>query len=130
MSRVGSAMHSKDKIKIYNGSVILPEGIIRDGCVIIKNDKIESVKNRNVKTTDCIEIDAGGNYISPGFIDIHTHGAGGHDFMDGTPEAFIGIAVKHAQYGTTSLVPTATTGSFQDLKNMLDACDSAKKAEL
>ena len=58
---------------------------------------------------DAIEINAEGNYVSPGFIDIHVHGGGGYDFMDGTEEAFLKIAELHAQYGTTSMLPTTLT---------------------
>ena len=48
-------------------------------------------------------IDARQNYVSPGFIDMHIHGGGGHDFMDGTIEAFLGVAETHAKYGTCLL---------------------------
>ena len=51
-----------------------------------------------------IRLDAGGGYISPGFIDIHVHGGGGYDFMDNSVEAFLEIARLHARYGTTSHV--------------------------
>ncbi len=121
-------MLENKKIKIFNGSVISPEGIIDNGCVFICAGKIESIHEGNIEIADCLAIDAKGNYISPGFIDIHTHGAGGYDFMDGTCEAFIGSAVKHSQYGTTSLVPTATSGSMADLKEMFGAFRKAKSS--
>ena len=60
-------------------------------------------------------IDAQGQYISPGFIDIHLHGGGGFDFMDGTSEAFLNIARIHAKHGTTSMLPTTLTCEKEDL---------------
>ncbi len=65
-------------------------------------------------------------YVAPGFIDMHIHGGGGHDFMDGTVEAFLGIAETHAKYGTTSMVPTTLTCSDTELMNMFATYRKAK----
>jgi N-acetylglucosamine-6-phosphate deacetylase len=65
-------------------------------------------------------IDAGGCYVSPGFIDIHVHGGGGHDFMDGNEAAFLGVAETHVRYGTTAMLPTTLTGSKEELLHILD----------
>lgn len=71
-------------------------------------------------------IDAGGQYLTAGFIDLHTHGGGGHDFMDGTVEAFLGAAELHARHGTTTLLPTATSGSYEETCGMFDVLDEAQ----
>ena len=73
-------------------------------------------------------IDAGGAYLSAGFIDLHTHGGNGHDFMDGTVEAFLGAAELHARHGTTTLLPTATSGSYKETCAMFDTLERAQKA--
>jgi N-acetylglucosamine-6-phosphate deacetylase len=105
-------------LKISNGRIITPSGIvngaliINDG-VIIDIDKRSEIKGRT-------EIDAKGNYVSPGFIDIHVHGGGGHDFMDNTPEAFYEVARTHAQHGTTSMFPTTLTSEVDDLYETID----------
>ena len=117
-----------ERIKIINGRVITPYRIIENGTVMIEDGKIVSVNQGEVECRDCLEIDAKGHYVSPGFIDIHTHGGGGHDFMDGTVEAYLGAAEKHAQHGTTSLVPTTLTSTSEALKNTFDVYRKADQA--
>lgn len=65
-------------------------------------------------------IDAGGRYVSAGFIDIHVHGGGGYDFMDGDEESFIGAAAFHAKHGTTALCPTTLSGEFKETLRVFD----------
>src|SRR5207244_10620215 len=67
-------------------------------------------------------IDLAGVYLAPGFIDIHVHGGAGHDFMDGTEEAFRAICQAHARHGTTSLLPTTTVASHAHHLKFLDVC--------
>ncbi len=117
-----------NKTKIFNGKVITPDRIIDNGTVLIENGKITFVGESNIPVEGYQEIDAGGLYISPGFVDIHTHGAGGQDFMDATPEAFLGSAEMHARYGTTALVPTTLTSTNEELKNTFRIFKEAKAA--
>ena len=114
-------------IKIFNGKVILPEKIIPYGTVLVKDGLITAVVEGNIEVTDANEIDAKGQYISPGFIDIHIHGGGGYDFMDGTKEAFVKIAELHAKHGTTAMLPTTLTSEKEDLLETLDAYEAANK---
>ena len=55
-------------------------------------------------------------YLSPGFVDVHIHGAGGYDTMDGTFEAINEIAKTISKFGTTSFTPTTMTVSVEDIK--------------
>jgi N-acetylglucosamine-6-phosphate deacetylase len=116
-----------EKIKIFNGKIITPYRLINNGVIIVEDGKIASIGKEHVEIDDCLEIDAKGNYIAPGFIDIHTHGGGGHDFMDGTVEAYIGASEKHAQHGTTAIVPTTLTSTNEELKNSFVVYKEAKK---
>jgi N-acetylglucosamine-6-phosphate deacetylase len=115
------------KLKITNGTVITPHRCIKSGTVLIEDGKIIGIEQRNTDFPDAEIIDAGGQYISPGFIDIHIHGGGGFDFMDGSEEAFLNIAQTHAQYGTTALVPTTLTSEKEDLLKTLDYYKSANE---
>jgi N-acetylglucosamine-6-phosphate deacetylase len=115
-----------NRIKIFNGKIVTPYRTINNGSILIENGSIACVSSGDIEAQDCINIDAGGKYISPGFIDIHVHGGGGFDFMDGTAEAYIGAAEKHAQHGTTSIVPTTLTSTNEELKNTFQVFRQAK----
>ena len=98
----------QQRIKIYNGRIITADKILPHGTVLITGDTITAVSEDDLSFDDAIEIDAKGNYISPGFIDIHVHGGGGCDFMDGTEEAFLKIAeaaVPGARCAATRAIP-------------------------
>jgi len=69
-----------------------------------------------------LEID--GTFVAPGFVDIHVHGGAGADFMDGTLHAVLTATRAHARHGTTTIFPTTTTGSPEQLEAMLAACTS------
>jgi len=111
---------NQQQIKIVNGRVIMPMRIINHGTVLVTGDKITEVREGDIEAPNAVVLDAGGQYISPGFIDIHIHGGGGHDFMDGTVEAFLEIAKCHARYGTTAMNPTTLTSEMDGLMNTLD----------
>ena len=114
-------------LKLTNGTLITPYRSIRGGTLVIQDGKILGVHERDVDVPDATELDAGGRYIAPGFIDIHVHGGGGCDFMDGTEATFLTIAELHARYGTTSLVPTTLTAEKEDLFQTLDAFEQARR---
>ncbi|MFZ4102537.1 MAG: N-acetylglucosamine-6-phosphate deacetylase [Sphingobacterium thalpophilum] len=116
----------ENKLKIYNGKILTPYRII-SGTVVVVDGKIKEVAEGNIDVSGAVEIDAKGKYISPGFIDIHVHGGGGHDFMDGSEEAFLKIAETHAKYGTTGLMPTTLTSELDELYNTLDLYKKADK---
>lgn len=118
-----------NKILIHNGKLILPNRIIDHGFIAIENNQIVGL-GEGKPITDAVDttvIDAKGNYISPGFIDIHVHGGGGHDFMDGTLDAYIGAVEAHAKHGTTGLLPTTLTSTDEELFHTFDVYKEAKK---
>ncbi len=94
------------------GKVILPERIIEDGCVLVRDDRLDAVGERThvAAPTNSEIVDAGGAYISPGFVDIHVHGGAGSDFSDGTMEDLRKVTRFHAGGGVTAVA--ATTASM------------------
>jgi len=117
------------QLKITNGKLITPAGIIA-GTILITGDTITAISKNNIETTDAFEIDAKGKYVAPGFIDIHVHGGGGFDFMDGTEKAFLKVAETHAQYGTTAMLPTTLTGNKEQIVQTLAAYVEADKKNI
>ena len=114
-------------IKIFNGKIITPYKIIEGGSILVTGQTIAAVSEKNIVAADAIEIDAHGKYISPGFIDIHIHGGGGHDFMDANEAAFLKIAEIHAQHGTTSMLPTTLTSTKEEMLQTLAVYEDANR---
>ena len=109
---------------IKNARIVTDHGYV-NGCIAYENGIIVKAP-ANAKDSDEI-IDADGAYLSAGFIDLHTHGGNGHDFMDGTVEAFLGAAELHAKHGTTTLLPTATSGTYEETYAMFDILSKAQE---
>ena len=107
-----------NRLVVFNGRLILPDGTVAEDKVLIcSSGKIEGIIDEKDYVSEPYDevIDAGRNYVTPGFIDLHVHGGGGHDFMDGTIEAFLGAARAHAKHGTTSMIPTTLTCPDEEL---------------
>jgi N-acetylglucosamine-6-phosphate deacetylase len=100
-------------IAIHADRALTPFEEISDAVIVIQGTKISAVGPRGkvAMPRGAREIAAKGKTIVPGFVDVHIHGAGGHDVMEGTPEALEIIAATVAKHGTTSLVATTVTAS-------------------
>lgn len=97
---------------------------IEKGSVLVENGKIKEINPKNVQDSEVI--DAEGMYLSPGFIDVHIHGAGGYDTMDGTYEAINEIAKTICKFGTTSFTPTTMTVAVEDIRKSMGVIKEAK----
>src|SRR5579872_2994004 len=107
-------------LKIYNGRILTPDRVIPDGTVVVREGKVAEVVEGGCEVEGARAVDAGGMYIAPGFIDMHVHGGGGYDFMDGSVEAFLRAAETHARYGTTAMLPTTLTSTKEALFGVLE----------
>ena len=67
-------------MKITNARIVLKDRVIDRGTIVVENERIADIREGIEKDSD---IDLGGKYLAPGIVDLHTHGSGGFDFMDG-----------------------------------------------
>ncbi|SFD15450.1 N-acetylglucosamine-6-phosphate deacetylase [Clostridium uliginosum] len=98
---------------------------IENGSILIEDDKIKEINP--IDFTDDNTIDANGLYVSPGFIDVHIHGAGGCDTMDGTIESINTISKTIVKHGTTSFTPTTMTVSIDAIKKSMKVIKKLKE---
>ena len=89
---------------------------------MIKDGKILEVTNCNLAVTNAEVVDLKGMYILPGGIDLHAHGGGGHDFMEGTEEAFRTAVKAHMRHGTTAIFPTLGASSLSMMNEAAETC--------
>jgi N-acetylglucosamine-6-phosphate deacetylase len=106
-----------------NAELILPDRILR-GSLRLEANKITAVAAELPPHPGEETIDLGGQFLAPGFIDLHIHGALGRDTMEATSEAFAAICNFHASGGTTSLALTTITAVQADIFRVLDAVHS------
>lgn len=115
---------------VFRGNIVLPTKVLPHGAVVVEGERIVAVgPEREIKLPIGAEIvDSGDGYISPGFVDIHEHGGAGSDYMDGTSEAVRNSNRAHARHGTTTVFPTTTTGTSEQLAAMLDAVEEVARS--
>jgi N-acetylglucosamine-6-phosphate deacetylase len=96
---------------IIGNAVVFTNGKFTPGAVEVIDGKIAAVGD----ISGPFDVDAGGNYLIPGFVDIHTHGAVGADFSDGDPNAMVALSHYYARNGITSFLATTMTLKEQEL---------------
>jgi N-acetylglucosamine-6-phosphate deacetylase len=108
-------------------NLILPNAVLPSAYLVVKNGRISQIESTRPASWNgpLIEVETG--YVSPGYIDIHVHGGAGADYMDGTAEAVKIANRAHLRHGTTTIFPTTTTGSPEELRRMIEACIEVRK---
>ena len=101
---------------LHVAKAITPKGEVADAAIVIRDGEIETVAPRSGLTlpAGAREIQAFDSTAIPGFIDVHIHGAGGRDFMEGNDDALSTVTSRVASFGTTSLLATTITAGADD----------------
>jgi len=100
---------------ILAGTIYTPTEEIEDGVILIDGARVSKVgRKENIKIpSGATIIDNRDRVVVPGFIDLHIHGAAGHDLMEATPEALAAASTYLAQHGTTGFLATTVTASLE-----------------
>ncbi len=116
-------------IKLTGGTIITDGQIIKDKAVYIKDGKIAAVTDESLPFDR--ELDASACCITPGFIDIHTHGCGGFDYTHDGGEGIIKGTEYALKHGVTSVLPTICAAPYETIrKGLLGIRESADKAKI
>jgi N-acetylglucosamine-6-phosphate deacetylase len=111
-----------------NANAILSDRLQKQAHVRVDEGKITEISTERLRAKDGEElIDLSGRYLSPGFIDLHIHGALRRDTMEAHPDAFETILQYHAAGGTTALAFTTVTSEMDELLAVLSAVDQLRK---
>jgi|HubBroStandDraft_6_1064221.scaffolds.fasta_scaffold21849_1 N-acetylglucosamine-6-phosphate deacetylase len=107
---------------IHAGTILTPDEQINDAVILVEAGRIAALGHRDEIRVPANAVDyvAAEMTVVPGFVDVHIHGAGGHDVMEGTTLALDRIAATVARHGTTSLVATTVTASIEDTCHSLE----------
>ncbi|MBE5782790.1 MAG: hypothetical protein E7329_05660 [Clostridiales bacterium] len=106
------------KTLIQNG-VLVTGSSARKGDLLLGNGRILSCDFHGEILEDTEVYNAQGGYVLPAFIELHAHGGGGHDFVDGTQEAFSGALQAHLSHGVTLLCPTLVSCEWENVQRFL-----------
>ena len=101
---------------IHASRILTPDEEISDGVIIVEGSRIAAIGHRDEMRLppDAVDYVATGMTVVPGFVDVHIHGAGGHDVMEGDARALDRITATVARHGTTSIVATTVTAPVED----------------
>lgn len=112
-------------MKILTNGKIVTDGRVLEGYdILIDQGKITALVPAGEAKAETHDL--GGNYIAPGFIDLHCHGGGGFEFIDATEEAFREICALHAAHGTRVIYPTISATDYDTMVRVLQTAQKMR----
>lgn len=115
--------------QFVNGRILTPKGWLDGGSIITDGNRIRCVSNIDLHVVGAEIIDVNGGYIVPGGIDMHTHGGGGRDFIEGCEDAFREAVNAHLKHGTTSIYPTLSSSTIPTIEAACNVCEKLMAEE-
>ena len=114
------------KYRLHGGRLVTA-GEILEKDLLIANGTIEALIERDaISSLDYQTVDCTDHLISAGFVDIHQHGGGGSDYMDGMPDDYVNATEAHLAHGTTSVMPTLLSADRQAILGAVERYKVAK----
>lgn len=108
------------RIAIVNGVLVLPTERVEGRALLVRDGRIEAVVRPDELGGDVARHDAAGGFVLPGLVDVHTHGAVGHSFLEATDEAFEAILRTQAEHGVTGVLATTSTAPLDAIERCLE----------
>ena len=115
--------------QFVNGRILTPKGWLDGGSIVTDGNRIRCVSNIDLHVVGDEIIDVNGGYIVPGGIDMHTHGGGGRDFIEGCEDAFREAVNAHLKHGTTSIYPTLSSSTIPTIEAACNVCEKLMAEE-
>ena len=109
--------------QITNCRILTPAGWLEGGSILVEDNKIKEVLTSAAPVAGAEVVDAKNCIAAPGGIEMHVHGGGGRDFMEGTEEAFRVAVNAHLQNGTTAIFPTLSSSTVPMIEAACETCD-------
>ncbi|MGE5264185.1 MAG: N-acetylglucosamine-6-phosphate deacetylase [Acidobacteriota bacterium] len=104
---------------LTNGRIVLPNEVVSGKAIVVEGASILGIQDTGALARGVTQLDVGGRYITPGLIDLHTHGALAHTFNEPTPQAFATITEENVRRGVTSLLATVATAPLAEMVECL-----------
>lgn len=128
-------MSEQQKTVIRHAKIVTEEETIQDGALVISEGTIEFIGTEEAFAAQqsyqkLPSVDYEGDWLLPGFIDVHVHGGFGHDFMEANDAALERITRFHAQNGTTTMLATTVTAPKEAIDRVLAGVNSWQENEV
>ncbi|MCK5557764.1 MAG: N-acetylglucosamine-6-phosphate deacetylase [Candidatus Hydrogenedentes bacterium] len=117
---------NNDRLVVAGGKLVLDQGVLADNDLVIENGIVKEIVGRGEARHGAV-IEANGNYVAPGFIDVHTHGSFGIDLVKATPDELAHMQRCLAETGVTGFLATVAGVRRDEISPVVQRLQEARK---